>query len=363
MSFARRVAVILLGGAILGIAIGLGLRAGAGWIQAELAGQIDRQFHRSLIFSENIKISFWRGLRLGVERVSVSEPGSQNTFAVLDRLEIDFRLRSLLSGNVDIETVAINGLRATIIRHPDGTLNIDDLLAGDADGGGLPELHIENLHLTGGHLEWHDQRDGSTRATDIAVLGQSITADAESLAIEKLSLSFASPQPAPAIGAEGELALGLAMDRARRTVELSRIAGLITIDHPRAKIRPWHLSVRGDGKADLALSAAAATLTARLDDTSLALQADLKRLLPPAGRIEVEIDRIDLDRYLTDDRNAASGPPTVPDWSGMEVYGTVKIGWLRLAGIDSEKLRLDFDTRKKSPEPRSADYDKRKLSR
>lgn len=351
MSFAKRVAVILLGGVILGITIWLGLRAEVGWLQAELAGQIDRQFHRSLIFGDNAKISFWRGLRLGVEHVSISEPGGQNKFAALDRLEVDFRLRSLFSGNVEIETISINGLRATVIRHPDGTLNIDDLLASDSESGGLPELHIENLHLTGSHFEWRDQRHHDTRAVDIALLGQNITMSTEKLAVEKLSLAFASPQPAPGIGVQGELALALTMDRAGRTVDLSRIDGLIAIDHPRAKIRPWHLSVQGSSKADLALPAATAALTAHLDETSLALQADLQRLLPPAGRIEVEIDRIDLDRYLTDDPDAArTGPPFILDGSGMEVYGTAAIGRLRLAGIDSEKLHLDFDTRKKRPE-------------
>ncbi len=86
---------------------------------------------RDLHLDGKIGLTFFPNLGVDLGRVSLSEYKSEQPFASIEAARVSLALMPLLSKHLVVNEVLVSGLSATLIKHRDGTTNIDDLLGKD----------------------------------------------------------------------------------------------------------------------------------------------------------------------------------------------------------------------------------------
>jgi len=86
---------------------------------------------RTLHLDGDISLSFFPSIGANLGKVSLSEFKSEQQFASIETARVSLALMPLLSRQVVVNEVLVSGLTATLVKHKDGTTNIDDLLSKD----------------------------------------------------------------------------------------------------------------------------------------------------------------------------------------------------------------------------------------
>ncbi|HEX5337282.1 MAG TPA: AsmA family protein, partial [Gallionella sp.] len=119
-------------GAVAGIAV-----AGAAYVaatfnpndyKAQIIKAVKDSKQRDLRLDGDIKLTFFPSIGANLGKVSLSEYKSDKQFAAVEAASVSLALMPLLSKQVVVDEVAVSGLQATLVKHKDGTTNIDDLL-------------------------------------------------------------------------------------------------------------------------------------------------------------------------------------------------------------------------------------------
>jgi len=84
---------------------------------------------RTLNIEGDIKLAFWPKLGADLGKVSLSEHNGDKEFAAMQSAKVFVAVLPLLKKQLVVDTVKIDGVRANIVRHKDGTTNFDDLLS------------------------------------------------------------------------------------------------------------------------------------------------------------------------------------------------------------------------------------------
>jgi AsmA protein len=197
---------IVIGGLVLVLAIGVAVVASqfdADRVKAELGALVLNNTGRTLKIDGALHLSFWPAVAVKLDKASLSERQSQKIFATLDSARLSLALYPLLSKQVVVNAIEVNGLDLALIKHKDGTLNVAEGGAGETPAGGKPaggttagarsgaqnssgpqasseptQLDISSLKVTNSRLDWHDEKSGSTTSvTDLNVSTGRIKAD------------------------------------------------------------------------------------------------------------------------------------------------------------------------------------------
>ncbi len=122
-------------GAVVGIAV-----AGATYIavtfnpndyKEQIIQTVKESKQRTLHLDGDIKLTFFPSIGANLGKVSLSEFKSDQQFAAVETVRVSLALMPLLSKQVVVNEVRVSGLTATLVKHKDGTSNIDDLLSKD----------------------------------------------------------------------------------------------------------------------------------------------------------------------------------------------------------------------------------------
>lgn len=84
---------------------------------------------RTLNIEGDIKLAFWPKLGADLGKVSISEHKGDKEFASMQSAKVFVAVMPLLSKQLVVDTVKIDGVKANIVRFKDGTTNFDDLLS------------------------------------------------------------------------------------------------------------------------------------------------------------------------------------------------------------------------------------------
>jgi len=148
---------------VLGMAV-LAANFDANRFKSELAGFVKERTQRTLVIDGAIKLAFFP--RIGVElgKLSLSEPKGSAEFAAVNSARVSVELLPLLSKQIVVDRIAIDGLSAKLTRYKDGGSNFDDLLGGSAAAGqkqdsGAPGLRLEvaGIDISNTNLQWKDE--------------------------------------------------------------------------------------------------------------------------------------------------------------------------------------------------------------
>lgn len=108
---------------------------------------VRKEKQRELTFDGDIQLSFWPSVGVTLPKVRLSEHNAAQTFVSVDHAKLSLALMPLLQQQYIISSIEASGVHATLIRNPDGTLNIDDLLAKPKDPTPPIQLQIGKINL------------------------------------------------------------------------------------------------------------------------------------------------------------------------------------------------------------------------
>ena len=227
------------------------------------------QTGRELRIEKKIGWSFFP--RLGIEAGGLelaNAPGfGKDPFARIDAAGVHVAFLPLLSGRIDVDSVFLHGLTLNLAKDAAGRSNWDDLTAkGAAPSKAKPEkeaparlpvegLAVGKLDIRRANLNWRDAQAGST------------------LAVKNLELAtgrFVANQPM-------DLRLAFELTRDRAAPIKTALKSRLTASSDALKL---------------------ANVDLKVDDSRLTGSVEVRNLSNPAVRFDLELDKIDLDRYL-----------------------------------------------------------------
>lgn len=198
-------------------------------VKSELSRIVMEKTQRRLEISGPVALSLWPdvGVRLG--RTTLSEHAGMQEFLAFDAARVSVAVLPLLSKQVAVKGLELDGLKATVVKKKDGTRSIDDLTGGPAKKVGADEaatplqIDISHVRLKNAQLTWRDEKSGSTTTfSDLDFSTGRVVADSgrKTLAVDALKLamqgksgtdSFTLKLDAPRIALTPEQATGDAL--------------------------------------------------------------------------------------------------------------------------------------------------------
>jgi len=323
------------------------------------------------------------GIALG--KTSLSEPGSDKLFVSLDSAEMAVRVLPLLSGELAIETLKLSGLKANLVRRKDGAMNFADL-TGVPDKDAKPRrrqsLRVAEVDVKQVHLAYRDAASG--QEVNVTELGlKSGRLDGETPGELALSLRVTGKKPEIDLRAQaaGALSFNLGRDEFAFDKFAAQLKGRLDQEAIAAEFSAPKLSVssgRASGSAikgalqlkgpqrnlDLSYTLSfagpplAADLVAKLDESTIKAKFELADLSPLKASFDLNVDRLNLDRYFPPERRDAN-PNRAIDLSalrGKTVTGKAQVGALvyRRAKLENVKAELRLADGKLELSPHSA---------
>ena len=386
-------------------------------IKSELARVVMEKKQRTLKIDGELALSFWPSVGVKLGKLSLSERASPQEFAAVDTARVAVAVLPLLSGRIVADAVEIGGLRATVVKRKNGSLNIDDLLSSEKSEEPT-RLDVAGIKVSNAALTWRDEKAGSTtsiagldlttgrvrvdtgrqaydaeavklaargkldaddfevrfeaprltltpeasgggnvtltakiagaqRRIDVKLSLAGVEGKAHTLKVAKLALDIDAKAGETALKAALESPLVAEFDAAKnqRAVALDKLAGNLEFSHPRMPAKPLKLPLDGHLKADLEKQSAELALRTQFDESKLALRLDVRKFAPLALGFDLDIDQLNVDRYLPPKKEAeatAKGDDKL-DFSALEkldLDGNVKIGSLQVANVKASNVKL-----------------------
>ncbi|GAB2886552.1 AsmA family protein [Microvirgula curvata] len=114
---------------------------------------------RTLKVSGPVSPLFWPRPGIAVDNVSLSEADGHSDFAAMRRIELRFAWLPLLQKHYLVRQVRLLGVDATVIRRPDGTMNIADLFDARQQNERV-HVKLDDLSIADGDISWRDEISG-----------------------------------------------------------------------------------------------------------------------------------------------------------------------------------------------------------
>jgi AsmA protein len=130
-------------------------------------------------------------------------------------------------------------------------------------------------------------------------------------------------------------------------VELPAFSGELAVANPQMPMKSVKLPLAGGVRADIDGQTAAVHAETRFDESRIAARVNVSRFSPLALGFDLDIDRLNVDKYLPPktDKAEAKTPEKPFDFSslkGLNASGTVKIGQLQVSNVKASNVRLEI---------------------
>ncbi|MHB1291939.1 MAG: AsmA family protein [Sulfuricella sp.] len=344
---------------------------------------VQEKKQRTLKLEGDIKLTYFPRIGADLGKLALSEHGSDKEFAAVDSARVSLAVLPLLKKQqLVVDRIRIDGIRARLVRYPDGSTNIDDLLKKEEKSEQI-KFDIEGVSVTRGALSFDDRMTG--RRLDISGLEFKSGRLANNQP-GKVDLKFTLQGENPKINAQVALASGLLFDTEAKAITLNgltvsltgkrgadgldirltspkfelgpeRVAGKLDLAaklmQPRGNLdmvlsvpaltgkgsavradnftasfnlsgpampRALNINLGGAARLDLARQDAHLDLSGKLDDSQLKAGLGMSNFSAPAYTFDIAIDRLDVDHYL---------PPGKPEDKVKQPEQPVDFGFLR----------------------------------
>lgn len=118
---------------------------------------VQEKKHRTLKLEGDIKLAFFPKLGADLGRATLSERNSDQVFASVKSARLYLALFPLLKKQLVVDQIRIDGAHAALIRFPDGSTNIDDLLKKEEQNQQL-KFDIDSVKISDSSLTLDDQQ-------------------------------------------------------------------------------------------------------------------------------------------------------------------------------------------------------------
>lgn len=359
-------------------------------LKAEISRAVLERYQRTLVIEGQPQLSLWPDVGIVLGPVTLSERDSSQRFAALQSARVSVALMPLISRQVQVRELGVQGLKAAIVKRKDGSLSMDDLLkppaSAPAGQAGAPpqalRIDIANLALKEVQLIWRDEQSGQQLRIDRLELSSGpVQADtgAKTARIERLSVRVAGRSASDGLslsleapklllspdGLSGEavtlgalvqgqgrsarlqLLLG-ALQAQPQVLRIGALSGSLELSHPDMPRKPLQLPLEGSLQVDWGKGGASLSLRSGLDQSKIASRLEVRSFSPLALGFDLEVDQLNVDQYLPPKAGgppaaqAGAGPQAAVDLSALkaapEVRGRVRIGALQVSGLKLSQI-------------------------
>lgn len=289
--------------------------------------QIDAQVHvtTGLTFDTGAKRYAVKGLELEIEGVA----------AGLRKLSAGFK------GDLALDQASGSLLAEHLAAAVTGKKGADDI----------------DVRLTSPRLQWVADKLATEKIELVAKVRQgtggeiglvasipSVTGDSRSFKAGMLEVDLSAKQAGG--GYQGKLSSPLSGSFKDKRFALSDIKGNLAASNVKMPGGGLKLDIAGSAQLDLPRQSATANLNSRLDESRIQLKAGVSPFANPHIALDLDIDRIDADRYLPAKAPQSQPEPEKPlDFSWLKTLdasGSVRVGSLKLYQVKASNVRLEF---------------------
>ena len=320
--------------------------------KADIVKLVRVQHQRTLDIPDRIKLTFYPRLGADLGRVTLSEHGGKGEFAAVDSARISVALLPLLRGDLVIDRIDVRGMRASVIRFADGSMNTGDLTsgrAGPATGAAAPNgagpkvgMAIDSIRVSNARLLFDDRKSG--RTLDVSHLNIDSGAIARGVP-GRMALSANVRINKPAINTAVTLSTRFMPDAVRRRIAFTELDANLDLSLKDARV-----TLGGQLELDLDRDEFASDFKGRFDDSNFDLKAGLRG---GVYQLTMHVDKVDWGRYqerpappspagaAADDASApgAAGAIDLSPLSALRASGGIHIGELTVGGLHASNVR------------------------
>ncbi len=281
---------------------------------------VQEKKQRTLKLDGDIKLTFFPRIGADLGKLALSEPGNAAEFAAVDSARVSLAVLPLLKKRLVVDRIQIDGLRAKLVRHPDGSTNIDDLLKKETEESEQFQFDIEGISVTRAALSFDDRM--AARKLDISGL----EFESGRLANNqpgKIGLEFTLRSVTPKIDAHATLASGLLFDTEAKTATLSGLTATLA-------------GKQKDGDFDIRLSSPKFELGAERIAGQIDVAAQLTR---PKGKLYLALGI----PALTGKGSAVRADKIILDIDGQQDGNTIKSHVAGALGADLDARRFNLE--------------------
>jgi len=205
--------------------------------KAQIIKAVKDSKQRNLRLDGDIKLSFYPNIGASLSKVSLSEFKSDKEFAAIASARVSLALLPLLRKQVVVDEVSVSGLKATLVKHRDGSTNIDDLLG---PSGQKPQQ--QNNAVVGPTVKF-DIASVSVEKTDLSYRDEGSGAQ---YAIKDLNLKTGRI----AIGVPGKIDLSATIQANQPKLDINtQLKTTLTFDPGKQKYQLQGLELQASGSA------------------------------------------------------------------------------------------------------------------
>lgn len=210
-----------------------------------------------------------------------------------------------------------------------------------------PRIRIETGKSSGDDVTLSAVLSGAQRSVDAKLRFSGIEGGAQALRVAKLALELDAKSGETSI--KGGLSSALTADLEHRTAALEKLSGELIVAHPQMPMKQLTLPVSGRVKADLERLSAAGSISTRFDESRVALKFDIPKFAPLALSFDLDVDQLNVDKYLPPKNEAAGsgagagagdGKVDFSALKGLNLNGAAKIGSLQFSNIKAREIKL-----------------------
>jgi AsmA protein len=212
-----------------------------------------------------------------------------------------------------------------------------------------PKLSLAADKASGANVNAALKLSGTQRTIDAKIALSGVEGKSQSLQAGKLTLELDARQGETTV--KGNLASALAANLEKQTVELPAFSGELNVANPQMPMKSVKLPLTGGLRADIDGQTAAVHANTQFDESKIAAKVNVSRFSPLALGFDLDIDRLNVDKYLPPkpaaaggkeaDKPAAEKPFDFSALKGLNASGTVKIGQLQVSNVKASNVRLE----------------------
>jgi AsmA protein len=326
--------------------------------KTQLAGMVKEKTQRTLTIEGNIRLMLFPKLGMHLGKTRFSEFNSEKDFAGLDDMRVSLALLPLLSRQIVVDQIQLDGLHATLVKHKDGTNNFDDLLGGaeKKEAPGKPEesappqmpikLDVEGVRVSKAQLEWKDETTGAAYAISDFNLK---TGRVKPGVPTKFALDAAIKGKEPKMNVKFQVDGTLTADLEKQVFSVAGL--LVKVNGEAAGIADLAAEVAGSAGADLKKQTANADLVMKVGESNIKAKLAVEDFGALRSTFDVAIDKLDVDQYLPAKKTGGqTGAPAAPQpeqpidlspLKKLDVTGSVRIGDLTAWNVKAQNVRVD----------------------
>ena len=270
-------------------------------------------------------------------RLDGSEPGEVSVSAHVRGKRPDLDVRVQVAGKLRFDLGREEYMVDGFSIQAKGVVDRDQLVLAFS----APKVAVTPAKASGEAITGSILMKGPGRNVDAKLNVSAVEGSSSALSIPRLALEVDAAMQGNAV--KGKVDTSLKANLADRIYELPKIVANLAVSSPSIPQKTVTLPITASARADLAKQSVAAQVATKFDESNIQAKVGATRLDPLVATFDVNIDRLNLDRYLPAEKKEQKADDRVDlvALKGKTVSGKVEVGALTVKRVKLENLKAE----------------------